>query len=249
MEGGSLSTIDDVLRAAGVTPSTLTDEQRRALDQRGFVVFRGVLDADALATLRAAFELVAAEPREDGRVDGGTRHPNDLVRRAAAFEVAVSEPRVLAAAHHVLGRDFRVSQLSGRDPTPGFGRQALHTDWLPRETGEPAHVVTAIWMLDDFTPKNGATRVVPGTHRLFRMIPRRFTAPDGHHPDEEFVVGEAGAVLVFNGHLWHSGTRNDSRSTRRALQCVFAARESVLPDDDPAPLPDALGDVARFLMA
>jgi ectoine hydroxylase-related dioxygenase (phytanoyl-CoA dioxygenase family) len=28
-------------------------------------------------------------------------------------------------------------------------------------------------------------------------------------------------MLLFNGHLWHSGTRNNSKSSRRVLQCQY----------------------------
>jgi ectoine hydroxylase-related dioxygenase (phytanoyl-CoA dioxygenase family) len=98
---------------------------------------------------------------------------------------------------------------------------------FPRVPSEPFHVVTALWLLDDFTPDNGATQVVPGSHRLAKGSPRPMQQPESRHPDQKLVLAEAGSVLVFNGHLWHGGTRNESARPRRALQGQFRAREMV----------------------
>jgi ectoine hydroxylase-related dioxygenase (phytanoyl-CoA dioxygenase family) len=53
--------------------------------------------------------------------------------------------------------------------------------------------------------------------------------PASHHPEEIVVTGKAGSVLIFNGHLWHSGTRNNNQHPRHALQYVFHAREIIPP--------------------
>jgi len=83
--------------------------------------------------------------------------------------------------------------------------------------------VTALWMIDAFTDDNGATRVVPGSHRLTRPPPPSFAQPLARHPDERVITGAAGTVLVFNGHLWHSGRRNTSAGPRRAGQMVIVS--------------------------
>ncbi len=54
---------------------------------------------------------------------------------------------------------------------------------------------------------------------------KAFADPESHHPEETIVIARAGSVLVINGHLWHSGTRNRSRGPRRVVQCVFVASE------------------------
>jgi ectoine hydroxylase-related dioxygenase (phytanoyl-CoA dioxygenase family) len=42
-------------------------------------------------------------------------------------------------------------------------------------------------------------------------------------PEERRILGAAGSLLVFNGHLWLGGTRNDSASPRRVVQMVLIA--------------------------
>jgi ectoine hydroxylase-related dioxygenase (phytanoyl-CoA dioxygenase family) len=87
--------------------------------------------------------------------------------------------------------------VHGRNPLPGFGQQGLHADWRPRQPGEPYAVLTLIWMLDDFTQDNGATRVVPGSHKSPRAIDKKLAQPLARHPRELVVTGAAGDMLVF----------------------------------------------------
>jgi Phytanoyl-CoA dioxygenase (PhyH) len=213
------------LAALGVSTTSLTLKETTALDDQGWVILESLCSRDTLERLQRAFESVFADVGFSlGGRQSGTRHLGDLLRRDPSFEIALTNSRVLAAARHVLGRPFRVMQLGGRDPLPGYGQQGLHTDWLPRMPSDPFVVVTAIWLLDDFTPTNGATRLVPGSHRTPRPLPKSMQQPESRHPRQHLVIAPAGSALVFNGHLWHSGTRNDSSSPRRVLQCQFVLR-------------------------
>lgn len=202
----------------------LSEATARALDEQGFAVVPGIVDAVGLERLRAEFESVCAqgEPALHRR-ETGTRHPADLARRGEDFERALQDARVLAAARYVLKRPFRVLFCAGRDPLPSFGQQGLHTDWPSRAPGEPFAVVTSLWLLDDFTAENGAPRVVPGSHLVPRPLAKSMQSPQAHHPREELVLARAGSVLVFNGHLVHSGTLNRSRGPRHALHVQWIA--------------------------
>lgn len=195
----------------------LTQEQADSLDRDGYFVASAALDSDSVTRLCAAF---ADDPPSSGteHVDIDEKTPNYGV-----WQALPTHPLVEAASERVLQSPAHLSQLHGRNPLPGFGHQGLHTDWLPRSSGDPFFVVTTIWMLDDFTTANGATRVVPGSHVIARPIPRSYAQPLARHPGEKIITGAAGSVLIFNGHLWHSGTRNDTSRPRRAVQMVLRA--------------------------
>lgn len=233
---------DAALRACGVGEETLAPEEQRALDEDGYVVLAGLLDARALPAMRAAFEAAASDEAT------GTRHAEALLARATAFDATLTHPRVLAAVHRVLRRAFRLLNFGARDPRPGFGQQGLHTDWRPRGPAEPFHVVTALWLLDDFTLTNGATRVLPGSHRAPRPLAKPMQVPAYVHPEQRVVTAPAGAALVFNGHLWHSGTRNASTGPRRVLQCQFVARDAGMPGVEPLAAPARLSAAARAIV-
>ena len=113
---------DDALRQCGVTADALLKTERAELDRSGYIVRRDLVDDGWLeARRRALDEVMLAALLEEGR-QTGTRHVEDLVRNNRAFARVAMEPKVLAAAHHVLKRPFQVVQLSGRDPLPGYGQ-------------------------------------------------------------------------------------------------------------------------------
>jgi ectoine hydroxylase-related dioxygenase (phytanoyl-CoA dioxygenase family) len=189
-----------------------------ALDDDGYAVLPDVLPGSVRSALHVAF--ASAEVQDGGtqhvRIDDGTPHLD-------AWRALSIHPLVDTAARRVLGRPYRVRDAHGRNPLLGYGQQGLHTDWKTRAPGDPAMVLTLLWMLDDFTPENGATRVVPGSHTWTKPLAKALAQPLAHHPQEIVVTGRAGSVLVFNGHLLHSGRRNESGAPRRTVQMVIEA--------------------------
>lgn len=188
---------------------------RDALDRDGFIIVPAALDDDWVARLRRAFEAAPVQA-------SGTQHVTitDATPEVDSWRVLERHPLLIAGVTHVLGPAHRVADIHGRNPLPGFGQQGLHPDDVARAPGDPYTVFTALWMLDDFTAENGATRVVPRTHVSPRPPPKSLGQPLAHHPDEHIAVGRAGSVLMMNGHLWHSGRRNDSKGPRRSVQMV-----------------------------
>jgi ectoine hydroxylase-related dioxygenase (phytanoyl-CoA dioxygenase family) len=204
--------------------STLGRSQIEALDRDGYVVVEGALDAAWVERLKRAFEGAPAQQNGTQHVELTPETP-EMGAWLALKEHAV----IVAAAEHVLGRPFRVRDLHGRNPLPGFGQQGLHADWMERSDASQFFALTAIWMIDDFTPGNGATRLVPGSHRIARPLAKAFAQPAARHPDERIVTAKAGSVLVFNGHTWHSGRKNESHGPRRAGQMVLVRGASDVP--------------------
>jgi ectoine hydroxylase-related dioxygenase (phytanoyl-CoA dioxygenase family) len=241
-----MTSFESILREAGALPAPLSPTESRALSDHGLVILRDLTESRGLTALREAFErlLVAGSA---GRVGAARNVPLDAWDDPALLPL-FTHPRLLAAVFAVLQRPFRLFLLGGRNPAQGHGLQGLHQDGLPRRPGEPARVVTALWALDDFAADNGATRVVPGSHRLEQPLPKPARQPRARHPDEMPVLPEAGSVLVFDGHLWHAGGENRSGAPRRSYQVQFVACDSAPPPDLPHSLPDSLGAVGRILL-
>jgi len=215
------------LRELGVTAGVLTAAERARLDEDGFLPPPGILSPAQLQDIRDRLaELSAAEGDQAGievHQEEGTDRLADLVNKDPVFEVCFTSPRVLAAVRHVLG-DFTLSSLNSRAALPGSGQQRLHTDW-----GEPVpagdyQVCNSIWLIDDFTPGNGPTRLVPGSHRSEQLPGQVMADPWAPYPGEVQLLGQAGTVVVFNAHLWHGGTLNTTRRPRRALHSYFCRR-------------------------
>lgn len=220
-------TMADALKALDVGPDLLTAEQRECLDRDGFLALPGVLSPERVEAFNAKLqELTELEGERAGlevHQEAGTDRLSDLVNKDPMFELCLSYPPLLAAVHHVLG-DFKMFSLNSRAAHPGQGHQPLHADY-----GEPVlpgdyRVCNSIWLLDDFTPENGATRVVPGSHRSQQLPKEALADPAAPHPDQVQLTAPAGTVVVFNSHLWHGGTLNRSDRPRRAMHSAFCRR-------------------------
>lgn len=218
-----------MLIALGVTDDVLGAEQCAQLDAQGFVRLPGIIGPERLAELRKRLdELVESESGAAGH-DVALRQQGalvlgDLFNKGEAFERLLNTAPVLAAARHVLG-DFKVSSLNCRVAPPGEGGQHLHSDCgLPRPDGS-FRIVNSIWLVDDFTAVNGATRAVPGSHRWGRLPVDDMPDPFADHPDQQLLTGRAGDVVVFNAHVWHGGTLNASDAPRRGLTLAFCRRD------------------------
>ena len=222
--------MDSELLNRGFVPGPLKPAQCDALDADGFVILEDVIAPDWLAALRRAFdEIFASEGDKAGAEVAqmeGVRRLADLVNKGAVFDNVYLQPTLLSAVWQVLRRPFKLHSLNGHDPLPGSGLQGLHTDWgQPTVPGGPYHVVNSMWMLDDFTRVNGATRCVPESHRKPGGIRDHVTDGMVDHPDQVQLIGCAGSVAIFNGSLFHSSYRNLSDAPRRTLHCAFIARE------------------------
>jgi phytanoyl-CoA dioxygenase PhyH len=219
--------IGTALRELGVSPRHLSAAEKARLDEDGFLPLPGLLSAGQLQVIRRRLaELATAEGQRAGaevHQEEGTGRLADLVNTDPVFDVCFTCPRVLGAIAHVLG-DFTLSSLNSRAALPGHGHQRLHADWGKAVSPGNYRVCNSIWLIDDFTEFNGATRVVPGSHRSARLpreVMANLTSP---HPGEVKILGTAGTVVIFNSHLWHGGTLNVPGRPRRALHSYFCRR-------------------------
>jgi ectoine hydroxylase-related dioxygenase (phytanoyl-CoA dioxygenase family) len=222
-----IACIDDALEALGASAGTLTEAERTALDRDGYVIFRDLIDAAWLDELRATYDALAkaegAAAGHDYQQEAGAHRMGNLPNKGAAFDRVWTHPRYLAAVHHIIGGEFALDSLSSREPLPGWAgrQQGLHLDGALDDG--TCGVVDSTWMLDDFTAENGATRLVPGSHR-WAKAPWDVMDCQDDHPQQIIVEAPAGSVLVFNGLIWHSGRLNRAGTRRRGLFPYMRAR-------------------------
>jgi ectoine hydroxylase-related dioxygenase (phytanoyl-CoA dioxygenase family) len=219
-----------LLATFGASPALLSAADRATLDEQGFLALPGLLDpATTAAIARRCDELVEAEGDQAGleaHQEAGTDRLANLVDKDPLFDLVWNNPRQLSAIAHVLGwQPEKVFSLNGRSARPGQGHQNLHVDWSGAVAPDHYQITNSIWMLDDFTAENGATRVVPGSHRWGQVPGDAMADPGAPHPDEVLVLGPAGTCVVFNSHLWHGGTRNRTAAPRRAIHAAFVRRD------------------------
>jgi hypothetical protein len=199
-----------------------TSREGRLLDERGYVELPGFMTVAMLRRLRQRIEeLFAAEGDAAGsefKQEPGTRRLANLVNKGPIFEELITTPKILEYMAFVLGPRFKLSSLNARSANPHSDcAQPLHADAGAIADEHGYWVCNSVWMLDDFTPENGALRVVPGSHRWGRL-PDDPWAP---HPDTVLITGSAGTVVVMNAHAWHGATANRTPRPRRAVHAFY----------------------------
>ena len=202
-------------------------EHLEQLDDVGCVALPGFCDpattrriADRLEEL---FESEGDRAGSEFKPEAGCRRLANLADKDELFRELMVREDLLAYARHVLGPRFKLSSLNARSINPDCRRtQPLHADMSALPDDDGFWVFNSLWMLDDFTPENGALRYVPGTHRCGRLPADVLEDPEAGHPDQELATGRAGTVLLMNAHLWHGGLPNLTDRPRRALHIFFA---------------------------
>jgi ectoine hydroxylase-related dioxygenase (phytanoyl-CoA dioxygenase family) len=191
-----------------------------ALEERGFVVLDRAIASIKLARIAKSYdEAVRAAAPADIRVGSQTTRVTDFVNRGPDFDAIYVLPPLLEICRHIIGADFRLSSFHARTLRPQTSAGNWHVDVQRGSKEWP--LVGFIFMIDAFTPDNGATRFVPGTHR-WRKTPED-SMPDlrADYEGRELACGPAGSLLVFNGSVWHGHSANRTDRPRRSLQGAF----------------------------
>lgn len=190
-----------------------------SLEERGFTVVAQVLSAEELEFLRDALDVIYAQydPVRDG-LQGveGYRFATNLVDKGPFFESIFLRAPIYTLAQAILGDDCILSSLNTLEPLPGQGNQGLHRD-VGTQPSQGLVSINTLWIIDDTDRGNGATRVVPFSHKI-DDVDRDSDAP------AQYVEGMAGSVIVINAHLLHAASANTSGRRRRIMHGYFTQK-------------------------
>ena len=162
-----------------------------------------------------------------------------LAKAPAVFADMVQHPLALAFVEAELGTSALLSALLAINLQPGETAQGWHCDdgniQLPMP--HPTFGVSTFWAIDATTVDNGATEVLPGSHRWYEdELPGRL--PDAYapelkdlSPDEDLqpradavkVTLPAGSLMIAKGSLWHRGGANRSAASRLVVTPQYCA--------------------------
>jgi len=206
---------------AAVPAATATGpEIARRLTEDGYVVVSDLMPPGDLAAARADLgRILQATPTGRNAFEGhSTQRVYALFAKTRTFDRAATDPLLLEVLDQVLGH-YQLSAPVGIRIGPGEQAQILHRDdaIYPLPQPGPPVVVNTMWPLDEFTPENGATRFIQGSHAW----------PPGRTPDAGDPVSTAtispGSAMIYLGSLWHGGGANTTAAPRLGVILEYAA--------------------------
>jgi ectoine hydroxylase-related dioxygenase (phytanoyl-CoA dioxygenase family) len=195
-------------------------EHLARIDVEGYTIVADAIEPDLVVrlrdTIRRLEDDLGVRPRETAAEGHATKRMYNLLAKDPAFQAMPVHPNVLPIAERLLDRGCLLSGMTAIDIGPGEHPQPMHGDDIVMSRHLPLpHVpmmVTSMWALTDFTPANGGTRFVPGSHR-FEHTPESPDAP--LEVDVCALEMPAGSVMVFHGSLWHAGGANVTADDHR----------------------------------
>jgi len=206
-----------VTEMAGSKTATPAASAARAIREDGYIILPELIGPEMVQQIRDELAPYLCQ-QHMGRNDfEGFRSERvyALLAKAPAVAAIVEHPAVLAIVDQFLPPNYLLSSALAINVHPGETAQNFHIDDVPGGGPDVAKPrapfgISTIWAFDDFATDNGATEVIPGSHRW----------PSGRsaRPEEAVpVIMPAGSVVVFAGNLVHRGGANRSQGTRLAI--------------------------------
>lgn len=193
------------------------------IDADGYAIVERAIEPDFIDALVAdlhrlerELDVTPAQNRFEGRKT--VRIYNLLVYGKLYERIPVHE-NILPIVERVLDPGCLVSSLSSIAICGDEKPQPMHADdqLIPIPRPHVPLVCNTMWALTDFTDANGATRIVPGSHRWPEV-------PDYFKPHDSIPAEmPKGSVMVYNGSLWHGGGANRTGERRIGVAMNYCA--------------------------
>jgi ectoine hydroxylase-related dioxygenase (phytanoyl-CoA dioxygenase family) len=195
-----------------------TEAHVAQIAEQGYTVIPRVLVPERADALRADLEQLERDlgivPSTNPFEGSRTWRIYNLLVHGELYEQIPVHPTVLPVVEGVLDAGCLISSLSSIAIGPGESAQMIHADDQLIPLPKP-HVPTVC--NTDFTAANGATRIIPGSHR-------RDHSPDPTQQYESIAAEMGkGSVLVWHGSLWHGGGANATDARRFGIAMNYCA--------------------------
>ena len=187
------------------------------------LVIISLLDEDGLERIKNDLKpyLEVTKNGQDEFTGFETKRVGALMARSKTCQDLALNTFINQMADSFLGPHCESYQLhftSAIQIGPGESSQILHRDrgvwggYIPRKIETQ---FSTVWAINDFTKENGATQVVPGSHKWHK---------DRQPLPEEIAYAEmqAGSVFIYTGSVLHGGGTNNTDEPRLGVFLHYA---------------------------
>ena len=200
------------------------DEIVEQVRNLGYAVLDSRLSADELLSLSQAFQQTRIRyidtygENELKTVDEYWTVRAPLTLGGEFLALALNE-RLISVVRRLIPGKFILNQQNGVLNPPGesYNQAAWHRD-LPYQhfVSSTPIAVNALFCLDEFTAQNGATFVLPASHKS-----EAFPSPNYVRKIAFQVEAPAGSFILLDCMAFHAGGFNRTQSARRAINHVY----------------------------
>lgn len=204
-------------------------EAMDAYQTHGFIVIQEFITQEMISRIKNVISSLYIQDVENKTAYKYAENVDrvwNLVNKHMLFSDLITNPLISTLMNAIFDRDTRhqkffLSSFQATYVRPGAKAQHLHID-TPVPNPLPPWEIKAntIWLLDEFTDKNGATEVISGSHKYGR---RPVDSNMKDHTGLQKVLAPAGSLIVTSGYLWHRAGANLSQDVRSALLGSFAS--------------------------
>ena len=205
---------------------------KKKFDDEGFIVFENLISSDEVEEyLNALDPYLKKNIKGRNNFEGlKTNRIYGLLDKSEIFGKMVTNSVVMQFVRDELGESALLSALLAINLMPGETVQPWHTDdgYVHVEMPHPSFGISAFWALTDTNKENGATELLPGSHKWDKSKLAKYIKLDdyqsegflGHNlseaPENEKKIIElsAGSLLLTKGTLIHRGGANNSDAPR-----------------------------------
>jgi ectoine hydroxylase len=222
----------------------MSKEQYQLFREQGFILSRGLLSSDEIASLADPMDdLLGGQDKDDQvhrvREKSGTVRSIFLAHRHYnPYKAIIRNPKILEPVKNILDNDVYIyhSKLNVKDGFEG-------TVWLWHQDfgywindGVDSRSISVMVFLDKATLNNGCLMIAAGTHKLGRLHHELDTVTTNYDqwcvPTEVLkdnlkeemiqpITGEPGDVLFFDSQILHASGHNMSPLARKMFIIVY----------------------------
>ena len=212
----------------------ILEQLKNDIENNGYVVLENLISPEECSNLKELLEndYLKYSSKHATNKNNSTHNLADKSKEKVVYNLhnknlswykLFEHPKVLEILDFLLlegsyenSEPYYLSNISARCPLKGNPGQQLHLD--SRLPGiNYCIVANVLWVLDDFTNQNGATRIVPGSHKY-----NTFTENGKVYENEILVTAKKGSAIIFNANIWHGGGPNLDGKSRWALALSYS---------------------------
>ena len=203
------------------------------IKSNGCVIIKDLIDKSTVEQIKS--DLVphlTPTPKKDKFAGRHTKRAGLVIARSPKARELIMHQKVLEVTEKALSHstNFQLHNAQVLAVGPGAELQSIHRDqwafdFFPFPSGFETTFAT-MWALTDFTAENGATRLVPGSHKVNETnseeafkTSKRLTV--NFEKETEPAEMKAGSVLLYTGALYHGAGPNSTESVRIGLTIQY----------------------------